>query len=97
LQISPQYEAKQGTPSVHSTLGDLYLPLEGLLDVEAEKARIKKELEKCESELSKVAQKLANPQFVQKAPPQVLLEHEKRRAEWQEKKERLLQSLQALG
>jgi valyl-tRNA synthetase len=97
FQIAPAYEPKQGTPAIHSALGELYLPLEGLLDVDAEKTRLKKELEKCETELSKVEQKLANPQFVQKVPPQVLLEHEKRRAEWQEKKERALQSLQALG
>jgi valyl-tRNA synthetase len=97
LQIAPAYEPKQGTPAIHSALGELYLPLEGLLDVEAEKTRLKKELEKYEVELSKVEQKLANPQFVQKVPQQVLLEHEKRRAEWQEKKERTLQSLQALG
>jgi valyl-tRNA synthetase len=97
LQIAPAYEPKQGTPAVHSTLGELYLPLEGLQDVGAEKNRLKKELEKYETELSKVEQKLANPDFVNKAPPQVLLEHEKRRTEWQEKRERVLQSLQALG
>jgi len=42
------------------------LPMEGLMNVEAEKARLKKELEKAEAEIAKVEQKLANPQFVQK-------------------------------
>jgi valyl-tRNA synthetase len=97
LQLTPDYEAKKGTPAVHSKLGELYLPLEGLLDVEAEKARLKKELEKCEAELAKVEQKLANPQFVQKVPAHVLAEHQNRQAEWQAKKERLLESLRGLG
>jgi len=96
LQLDPNYEPKKGTPIVHSDLGDLYLPLEGLLDVEAEKARLKKELDKTEAEIAKAEQKLANPQFVQKSPPQVLAEHQKRLAEWQAKKEHLLASMSAL-
>ena len=65
LVIDPNYEPQKGTPTVHSTLGDLHLPMEGLVNVEAEKARIKKELEKAEAEIAKVEQKLANPQFEQ--------------------------------
>ena len=72
LELAPSYEPRKGTPAVHSELGDLYLPLEGLRDLEAEKVRLKKELEKAEAEIAKVEQKLANPQFVQKAPPKVL-------------------------
>jgi len=97
LKITPDYEPKQGTPAIHSELGELYLPLEGLQDLDAERTRLKKELEKYEAELAKVEQKLGNPQFVQKAPPPVLAEHEGRRAEWQEKRERVLASLRALG
>jgi len=96
LVLDTNYQPKKGTPSVHSDLGDLYLPMEGLVDVEAEKARLKKEMEKADVEIAKVAQKLANPQFVQKVPPQVLAEHQKRLAEWQAKKDRLLELLRAL-
>ena len=46
LDLNPDYEPPKGTPSVHSLLGDLYLPLEGLIDVEAEKLRLTKELAK---------------------------------------------------
>ena len=97
LVIDPNYEPQKGTPTVHSTLGDLHLPMEGLVNVEAEKARIKKELEKAEAEIAKAGQKLANPQFVQKVPPQVLAEHQKRLAEWQARKARHLELLRALG
>ena len=63
---------KAQLPTVRTELGDLYLPLEGLIDVEAEKARLKKELEEAETELAKVQQKLNNPAFTQKVPPNVL-------------------------
>jgi valyl-tRNA synthetase len=64
--------------TVRTELGDLFLPLEGLIDMEAEKARLKKELEKIEAEAAKVEQKLANPNFTQKVPRSVLEEHRQR-------------------
>ncbi len=69
--------------AVRHESGDLFLPLEGLVDVEAEKTRLKKELEKIETEISKVEQKLANPNFAQKVPATVLEEHKKRLADWE--------------
>src|SRR5262249_39281467 len=96
LAVEPNYEAKKGTPTVHSSLGELFLPLDGLVDVEADKARLNKELEKANTEIAKVEQKLANPNFVQKVPPQVLAEHQNRLAEWQAKRDHLLASLRAL-
>ena len=90
------HQPKKGTPTVHSDLGDLYLPLEGLIDVAAEKARLRKELEKIESEIAKAEQKLNNPNFTSKAPPHVLQEHQQRLAEWQAKRERAQKALAAL-
>ena len=49
-------------------MGELFLPLEGLMDVEAEKARLTKKLEEYRAEIAKVEQKLANPSFTQKVP-----------------------------
>jgi len=94
--VRSEYEPKKGTPVVHSELGDLFLPLEGLVDVAAEKARLTKELAKAEAEIAKAEQKLNNPQFVQKVPPQVLAEHQNRLAEGQQKRERILSALASL-
>ena len=96
LEINPGYQPNKGTPTVHSEMGDLYLPLEGQVDIEAEKARLKKELQKTEMEIVKVQEKLNNPGFTQKVPPNVLAEHQKRLVEWQAKKEHLLAALAAL-
>ncbi len=97
VEINPNYQPAKSVLAVHHELGDLFLPLEGLVDVEAEKSRLKKELEKIESEIAKVEQKLANPNFTQKVPPAVLDEHKKRLADWQSKREHVLAALAALG
>jgi valyl-tRNA synthetase len=89
MEVSENYSPAKGTMTAHTELGELYLPLEGLRSAEelaSEKARLTKELEKIEAEISKVEQKLANPSFTQKVPPQVLQEHQRRLAEWQLKR-----------
>ncbi|MEI6781596.1 MAG: valine--tRNA ligase [Verrucomicrobiota bacterium] len=96
LEVDPNHQPKKGTPTVHSDLGDLYLPLEGLIDVAAEKARLAKELDKIQGEITKAEQKLSNPSFTSKVPPQVLQEHQQRLAEWQAKRERIQKGLEGL-
>ena len=85
LEIDPAFSAPKGTPNVHSELGDLYLPLEGLVDFEAEVNRLSKEVEKIEKEIEKAKAKLNNPNFASKAPAKVVEEHHKRLEEWEEK------------
>jgi len=97
LETVDEYEPPKGTPTVRTDLGDLYLPLTGLVDVEAERARLTREIEKAKGEILKVEQKLNNPQFVQKVPPKVLSEHQQRLVEWQAKRDHLQASLDALG
>jgi valyl-tRNA synthetase len=97
LELNPGYQAPKGTPTVHSEMGELLLPLEGLVDVAAEKVRLTKELEKAESEITKAQQKLNNPNFTSKAPPPVLQEHQQRLAEWQAKRDRIKASLDGLA
>jgi len=96
LTVDLSYQAKKGTAMIHTQLGDLYLPLEGLVDVTAEKARLTKELEKAAAEISKVEQKLNNPQFVGKVPSNVLQEHQQRLVEWQTKYNRIKTALEEL-
>nr|WP_211204614.1 valine--tRNA ligase [Ammonifex degensii] len=51
---------------------EIYLPLEGLIDVEKERARLQKELKELEEELARVRRKLDNPSFLAKAPAEVV-------------------------
>ena len=54
------------------------LPLAGVVDLEAEKARLNKEIAKERLEIAKVEAKLGNPDFVARAPEDIIAEHEGR-------------------
>ena len=96
VDIQPEFQPDKGTPVAHSTMGDLYLPMEGLRNVEAEKARLAKELEKAQGEIVKVQERLNNPNFAGKVPSNVFAEHQKRLTEWQDKKQRAEAALKSL-
>ena len=89
--------APAGTPSVLTDLGTIYLPLEGLIDLQAEKKRVAGEITKVEAEITKVESKLNDPSFVEKVPPAVLEDHRQRHTKWSEKLETLKTSLKTLG
>lgn len=97
LDVDASYTATKGTPSALTPLGALFLPLDGLIDVEAERARIGKELTKADAELEKVRAKLADTHFTAKVPQKVLDEHQQRATDWQEKKAKLEEMMKALG
>jgi valyl-tRNA synthetase len=56
------------------------LPLAGVIDMDAERARLEREIAKAEGEIAKVDAKLANADFVAKAPPEVVEENRERKA-----------------
>ncbi|MBN8191150.1 valine--tRNA ligase [Bacillus sp. NTK074B] len=64
---------------------DLYLPLEGLINIEEEIARLQKELEKWTKEVSRVQGKLNNEKFVSKAPQKVVDEEKEKEKDYLEK------------
>ncbi|MBI4040799.1 MAG: valine--tRNA ligase [Deltaproteobacteria bacterium] len=59
---------------------DVLLPMRELFDVENEKKRLQKELQKIVQELEHIEQKLAQSSFIEKAPKEVV-EKEKQRAQ----------------
>ena len=97
LELDPNYAPKRGTPTALTKLGELYLPLDGLIDVAAERARLTKDVAKVQAEIEKVEQKLANPSFAQKVPPAVLEEHKQRLTDWQVKLAQTKAAIEALG
>jgi valyl-tRNA synthetase len=94
--VDATYQPPKGTPSVQSALGELFLPLAGLIDVAAEQARLGKELDKVLGEIARVEAKLANPNFTDKAPANVLAEHRQRLADWQARRDQVQSALKSL-
>ncbi|GAB4301619.1 MAG: valine--tRNA ligase [Myxococcota bacterium] len=76
---------------------DCYISLEGVVDIEAEKERLKKELEKIEANLKSVEAKLATESFTSKAPPDVIEKAKENRADLASQRDRLLETLKQIG
>jgi valyl-tRNA synthetase len=97
LDLDAAYTPAKGTPTAITPLGELFLPLEGVIDVDAERARVSKELEKAAAELGKVRSKLADENFTSKVPEKVLEEHRTREADWASKVSKLEEMLAVFG
>ncbi|MFN3409044.1 MAG: class I tRNA ligase family protein [Limisphaerales bacterium] len=91
--VGRDWQPPKGTPGAANLLGEIFLPLAGLVDFAAERARLTKELEKIRAEIVKVEEKLNNPNFTQKVPAKVLDEHKQRLADWQTKREQVERAL----
>jgi valyl-tRNA synthetase len=72
------------------------LPLADVIDIAAERDRLRKEIEKVGSEIEKIDKKLANEQFVSRAPEHVVDEQRERRAEAEAAAQRLQAALKRL-
>lgn len=71
----------------------ILIPLKGVVDFEAEKARLQKELETLNKNLDGYNRKLSNESFVAKAPAAVVAEEKRRQAEAQENKAKVEEAL----
>ncbi|MBW4967799.1 valine--tRNA ligase [Pseudoalteromonas sp. CR1] len=94
LEEFTMLENKDGAPAcATSYVGNLeiMIPMAGLIDVEAELARINKQLEKAEKGLAQVQNKLANEKFVNNAPEAVLAKENAKLAEFTDAKTKLLE------
>ena len=88
---------KDGCVNIVTADAQIYLPMNELVDFEAEKARLGKELEKAQKDLQFFEKKLNNPGFVNNAPAAVV-EKDRASAETIKEKIRLLEeSLANLG
>ena len=61
-------------PLIPTPYGDLYLPLEGLLDPAKERTRLEKEIALAEASRARESAKLADPNMAAKAPPEKIAE-----------------------
>jgi len=74
-----------------------FIPLEGLVDVDAERKRLKKSITDGESDLERSRAKLANPNFRDRAPAEVVAAEEVKVASADERIAKLRAQLEELG
>jgi valyl-tRNA synthetase len=73
------------------------LPLAGVVDLGAERARLDKEIARVRLEIAKVEAKLGNPDFVARAPEDIIAEHEDRLETFQARLVKLNAARERLG
>jgi valyl-tRNA synthetase len=97
LEVVPQLsDDKLAARAVAGSLA-LEVPLAGLIDVEAERARLKKETEKAQREIDNLQRKLSQASFVERAPKEVVEENRRRLADYQDQAAKLAEGLNRLG
>jgi valyl-tRNA synthetase len=69
------------------------LPLADVIDLDQERQRLQKELAKITADLDKIDKKLANPQFIDRAPAEVVEEQRSRRVDIEQNREKLSAAL----
>jgi valyl-tRNA synthetase len=72
------------------------LPLMGVIDLAAERMRLAKEMAKADADIARVDAKLGNPNFVSRAPEEVVEEEKEKREEAQGRKAKIAEALERL-
>lgn len=76
--------------------GEIYIPLEDLIDIAKELERLDKEKDNLKRELDRVEGKLSNQEFVGKAPEKVILAEREKQARYQEMYKNILERMELL-
>ncbi len=74
----------------------LEVPLSGVIDLEAEQARLAREVEKVRREISSLEGKLSNSKFIERAPKEVVAENRQRLADYQGQEVALSEGIERL-
>ncbi|MEI8139881.1 MAG: valine--tRNA ligase [bacterium] len=97
ITVDPAFVPATAMPSALTPIGALYMPIEGLVDAKTESAKLAKQLEELGGHLERANLKLNNPNFFNKAKPEVVAQFEKSRQELQEKYNKVKRLLEMMG
>jgi len=91
-------QGRRSGPGAHGVLAngtEIFLPLEGVIDLEQEKARLGKEIQRLEGQLVGTLKKLENQGFLQNAPEEVVQRERDKAESFREQKEKLQEKVKA--
>ena len=91
--LSKQHEENE--KSIVTTVDEIILmiPTDGLIDIEAEKNRLSKELENITNEIEIIDKRLNNPSFIEKAPPKVIEDVKNKKTVFDQRKSEINKAL----
>ncbi|HEY6438167.1 MAG TPA: class I tRNA ligase family protein, partial [Ignavibacteriaceae bacterium] len=76
---------------------EIYIPLEGLIDLDVERQRLQKEITRLEGSLAGIEKKLSNEKFISGAPADVVEKERTKQRDWQENLRKLKEILENLN
>jgi valyl-tRNA synthetase len=97
ITVDTNLDPETAMPGMLTPIGMLYLPLDGVIDIEAERSRLNAELDKVKGHLTGATKKLENENFVSKAPEKVVDQVRATRDELRDKQSKLEAQIAALG
>ncbi len=95
VEVGADFEI-EGSVSVITEAAKIFIPLNELVDFEAERVRLQKELDAAKKDLQFVENKLNNPGFVAKAPEKVIAQEREKQEKYLAKIAMLEESLEKL-
>jgi valyl-tRNA synthetase len=96
LFIGKNVKKPKGAAAAIIPLMEIYVPIKGLLDIGAEQARLKKELDKVNETILFLDKKLLNEDFLNSAPPDIVGKEKKRYDESIEKRQKITDQMERL-
>ena len=96
LEVVPTLTGERAAAQAVAGGVALEVPLAGVIDLEAEQARLSREMEKIRREISALEGKLSNKKFIERAPREVVEENHQRLADYQGKAVRLAEGIDRL-
>ncbi|MGL4853955.1 MAG: valine--tRNA ligase [Lentisphaeria bacterium] len=96
VTIDENYCVEGATPSSVASIGTIFMPLDGLVNVQEEKEKLLKQQEELSKLIASTEAKLANESFVARAPEAVVNKEREKIADYQEKLAQTLSLLAAL-
>lgn len=68
---------------------EIFIPLEGLIDIDLERSRLEKEIERLNESLTSLEKKLSNKSFVDRAPKDIVEKEFQKKINWTDKRAKL--------
>lgn len=96
ILIDQNLEKPKGSASSVIKNAEIFVPLEGLIDIEIEKNRLQKEITKLENALAGIEKKLSNEKFLSNAAPEVVENEKMKKESWEENLKKLKNNLNNL-
>ncbi len=97
LLVDENIQKPKASASAVLTRCEIYIPLEGLIDLDIERQRLMKEISRLEGSLAGIEKKLANEKFVNNAAPEVVEKERQKKSNWEKNLQKLKDILDSLS